>query len=80
MLDARVLVTVSQVNIHHSYISFFLCPHLVINVVSRKYIHHMLATRMVQETTPSVHYAKDWLDHLFLFPGLEKGFTYGCGH
>ena len=31
------------------------------------------------ETSPSVKYAKDWLDQLFLFPGLEKGFTYGCG-
>ena len=26
---------------------------------------------------PSVNYAKDWLDQLFLFPGLEKGFIYG---
>ena len=32
-----------------------------------------------EETRPSVNYAKDWLDQLFLFPGLEKGFTYGCG-
>ena len=28
----------------------------------------------------SVNYAKDWLDQLFLFPGLEKGFNYGCDH
>ena len=26
-------------------------------------------------TRPSVNYAKDWLNHSFLFPGLEKGFT-----
>ena len=32
------------------------------------------------ETRPSVNYAKDWLDQLFLFPGLEKGFNYGCDH
>ena len=32
-----------------------------------------------EETSPSVNYAKDWLDQLFLFSGLEKGFTYGCG-
>ena len=30
-----------------------------------------------EETRPSVNYAKDWLDQLFLFPGLEKSFTYG---
>ena len=30
-------------------------------------------------TRLSVNYAKEWLDQLFLFPGLEKGFTYGCG-
>ena len=30
-------------------------------------------------TRPSVNYAKDWLDQLLLFPGLEKDFTYGCG-
>ena len=34
------------------------------------------------KTRPSVNHAKDWLDQLFLFPSLEKGFTYGCvfGH
>ena len=31
-----------------------------------------------KETRPSVNYAKDWLDQLFLFPGVEKGFTFGC--
>ena len=29
-----------------------------------------------ESTRPSVDYAKDWLDQSFLFPGLEKGFTY----
>ena len=28
-----------------------------------------------RETRPSVNYAKDWLDHSFLFPGLKKSFT-----
>ena len=36
------------------------------------------------ETRPSVNYAKDWLDHSFLFfPGLvwsEKEFHFGCDH
>ena len=31
-------------------------------------------------TRRSVDYAKDWLDPSFLFPGLEKGFTYGCDY
>ena len=34
-------------------------------------------------TIPSVNYAKDWLDHLLLFPGLvwsEKEFYFGCDH
>ena len=31
------------------------------------------------QTGPSVSQAKDWLDQLFLSPGLEKGFTYVCG-
>ena len=29
---------------------------------------------------PSVNYAKDWLDQLFLIPGLEKGIIHGCHH
>ena len=33
---------------------------------------------ILKRTRPSVNYAKDWLDQLFLFPGLvwstEKGF------
>ena len=28
----------------------------------------------------SVNYAKDWLDQLFLIPGLEKGIIHGCDH
>ena len=34
-------------------------------------------------TRPSVNYAKDWLDHSFLFPGLvwsEKEFCFGYDH
>ena len=34
-------------------------------------------------TRPSVKYAKDWMDHSFLFPGLVcsgKGFHFGCDH
>ena len=34
-------------------------------------------------TRPSVNYAKDWLDHSFLFPGLvwsEKEFYFGYDH
>ena len=34
-------------------------------------------------TRPSVNYAKDWLDHSFLFPGLvwsEKEFHFECDH
>ena len=30
---------------------------------------------MIIITRPSVNYAKDWLDHSFLFPGLKKSFT-----
>jgi hypothetical protein len=35
------------------------------------------------KTRPSVNYAKDWLDHSFLFPGLvwsEKEFYFGYDH
>ena len=35
------------------------------------------------KTRPSVNYAKDWLDHSFLFPGLvwsEKEFHVGFDH
>ena len=31
-----------------------------------------------EQTRPSVNYAKDWLDQLFLFPGLGKGVTCVC--
>ena len=37
----------------------------------------------VAETRPSVNYAKDWLDHSILFPGLvwsEKEFHFGSDH
>ena len=37
----------------------------------------------IYETRPSVNYAKDWLDHSFLFPGLvwsEKEFYFGYDH
>ena len=36
-----------------------------------------------KKTRPSVNYAKDWLDHSFLFPGLvwsEKEFNFGYDH
>ena len=35
------------------------------------------------KTTPGVTYAKDWMDHSFLFPGLvwsEKEFYFGYDH
>ena len=38
---------------------------------------------MTLMTRPSVNYAKDWLNHSFLFPGLvwsEKEFHFGCDH
>ena len=35
----------------------------------------------IKQTRPSVNYAKDWLDHSFLFPGLVWiGFYFGCDH
>ena len=37
----------------------------------------------LKSTRPSVNYAKDWLDHSFLFPGLvwsEKEFYFGYDH
>ena len=44
---------------------------------------HCLALTVTNWTRPSVNYAKDWLNHSFLFPGLvwsEKEFHFGCDH
>ena len=42
------------------------------------------SVQCIRETRPSVNYAKDWLDHLFLFPGLvwstKEEFHFGCDH
>ena len=39
--------------------------------------------KVIKMTRPSVNYAKDRLDHSFLFPGLvwsEKEFHFRCDH
>ena len=39
--------------------------------------------RVYVKTRPSVNYAKDWMDHSFVFPCLVwsgKGFHFGCDH
>ena len=44
---------------------------------------HAIIMVIIYETRPSVNYAKDWLDHSFLFPGLvwsEKEFYFGYDH
>ena len=46
-------------------------------------IGHLYSDLKFVKTRPSVNYAKDWLDHSFLFPGLvwpEKEFHFGCDH
>ena len=48
--------------------------------LTRNVIKHKM---IFVKTRPSVNYAKDWLDHSFLFPGLvwsEKEFNFGCDH
>ena len=50
--------------------------HLGIAVVTDK-----VTLRTLQKK--GVKYAKDWLDHSFIFPGLVwsgKGFHFGCDH
>ena len=46
-------------------------------------VAHKKVVVVGKKTRPSVNYAKDWLDHSFLFPGLvwsEKDFHFGCVH
>ena len=47
-----------------------------------KIVEHLHKTQ-IDQTRPGVNYAKDWLDHSFLFPGLvwsEKEFYFGYDH
>ena len=40
-----------------------------------KALQEFKAVQKTAKTRPSVNYAKDWLDHSFLSPGLKKSFT-----